>query len=153
MTRNVNTDLVAGMLGLFLTFSFWWLLDPELTILSIGFPQAMIAIMALISALLVIKALGKTADHDDLFTVGSNRRVIVTGLLFFGWVFAISYLGFFVASVLAISLIALYLALARRRVSVLVFVGWVVIAILEVGFFYLVFTRLLHIPLPEGLFF
>jgi hypothetical protein len=51
----------------------------------------------------------------------------VTGLLFFGWAFSISYLGFFVSGVLAISLIALYLALARRRVSP-VFAGWVLIA-------------------------
>jgi hypothetical protein len=153
MTRNVNTDLVAGTFGLLLSFGFWFLLDPELTFLSIGFPRAMTAIMALVSALLVIKAFSKTVERTDLFTVGSNLRVFVTGLLFFGWAFSISYLGFFVAGVLAISLIALYLALARRRVSVPVFAGWVLIAVVEVSFFYLVFTRLLHIPLPEGWFF
>jgi hypothetical protein len=153
MIRNANTDLMAGTFGLLLSFAFWWLIDPEITRLSIVFPEAMITIMAIVSALLVVKGLSRAAEHGNLFEVGSNVRVFVTGLFFFGWAFAISLLGFFVASVLAIAFIALYLALARRRVSVAAFATWVLIAAGEVAFFYLIFTRLLHIPLPEGWFF
>ncbi len=153
MIRNVNTDLVAGALGLLLSFAFWWLIDPEITHLSIVFPMAMITIMAIVSALLLIKGISRAAERGNLFEVGSNVRVAVTGLFFFGWAMAISHLGFFVASVVAIAAIAFYLALARRRVSPATFVGWVVIAAGEVAFFYFIFTRLLHIPLPEGWFF
>lgn len=153
MIRNANTDLVAGTLGLLLSFAFWWLIDPEITQLSIVFPAAMIAIMAIVSALLLIKGFSRAAERGNLFEVGSNVRVLVTGLFFFGWAFAVSILGFFVASVLAIAFIALYLALARRRVSLPAFAVWVLIAAIEVAFFYLIFTRLLHIPLPEGWFF
>jgi hypothetical protein len=28
--------------------------------------------------------------------------------------------------------------------------GWMIIVAFEVGFFYMIFTRLLHIPLPRG---
>jgi hypothetical protein len=153
MIRNVNTDLVAGSLGLALSAGFWWLIDPEITHLSVVFPEAMIAVMGIVSALLFFKGLSKMADRQDIFAEGSNVRVLVTGIIFFGWAAGIAYLGFFVASVLAMSLLALYLAWARRRVKPLTFVFWVGIVACEVAFFYLIFIRLLHVPLPEGWFF
>ncbi|MBU2054993.1 MAG: tripartite tricarboxylate transporter TctB family protein [Proteobacteria bacterium] len=153
MIRNVNTDLVAGTLGLLLSLTFWSLIDPRMTHMSAVFPTAMIGIMAIASALLVIKGFSRAAERGNLFDVGSNVRVLATGLFFFGWVIAIGYLGFFVSSVLVMSLLALYLALAGRRVSPARFALWVGIVACEVAFFYLIFTRLLHVLLPEGWFF
>jgi hypothetical protein len=149
MIQNVNTDLIAGTVGLALSGIFWLSIDPEIMRLSIMFPKAMILIMALISVMLLVKGFLR-AERGNIFAVGSNRRVVVTGLFFFSWGIAIPYLGFFVSSVTAISLLAAYLALARRRVTGSVFAMWVVIAAAEVTFFYLIFTRLLHVPLPEG---
>ncbi|MFZ0242815.1 MAG: tripartite tricarboxylate transporter TctB family protein [Desulfobacterales bacterium] len=153
MIRDVNTDLVAGLLGLVLTGVFWYSIDPEIMRLSIMFPKAMIAIMGLISAGLVIRGFTKAAEHADIFSVGGNLRVVVTGGLFFAWAIAISYLGFFVSSVLAIAGMALYLASARRRVGLPQIGSWTVIALAVVTFFYLIFTRILHVPLPKGWFF
>ncbi|MDI6725560.1 MAG: tripartite tricarboxylate transporter TctB family protein [Smithellaceae bacterium] len=153
MIRNVNTDLIAGILGLLLSFTFWWLMDPKMTPMSAVFPQAMIGIMTIVSALLVIKGFSRTVERGDLFDVGSNVRVVVAGLFFLGWIIASDYLGFFVSSVLAMSLLALYLSLAQQRVSPARFAFWVGIVICEVAFFYLIFTRLLHVMLPEGWFF
>ena len=150
MIKNANSDLWAGCIGLALSAAFWFSIDEEIMRLSIMFPKAMIAIMALISILLLIKGILK-AERQDLFNVGSNKRVIVTALLFFVWGVAISYLGFFVSSVLAILAQAWYLALARRKVTLPALCLWLVIAAGEVAFFYLIFTRLLHVPLPEGL--
>jgi len=101
MIKNANSDLWAGCIGLALSVAFWFSIDEEIMHLSIMFPKAMIAIMALISILLLIKGILK-AERQDLFNVGSNRRVIITALIFFAWGVAISYLGFFVSSVLAI---------------------------------------------------
>jgi hypothetical protein len=150
MIKNANSDLWAGCIGLALSAAFWFSIDEEIMRLSIMFPKAMIAIMALISILLLIKGILK-AERQDLFNVGSNRRVIITALLFFVWGVAISYLGFFVSSVLAILAQAWYLALARRKVTLPVLALWLVVAAGEVAFFYLIFTRLLHVPLPEGI--
>jgi hypothetical protein len=150
MIKNANSDLWAGCIGLALSVAFWFSIDEEIMRLSIMFPKAMIAIMALISILLLIKGILK-AERQDLFNVGSNRRVIITALLFFVWGVAISYLGFFVSSVLAILAQAWYLALARRKVTLPVLALWLVVAAGEVAFFYLIFTRLLHVPLPEGI--
>lgn len=150
MIKNANSDLWAGCIGLALSVAFWFSIDEEIMHLSIMFPKAMIAIMALISILLLIKGILK-AERQDLFNVGSNRRVLITALLFFVWGVAISYLGFFVSSVLAILVQAWYLALARRKVTLPTLALWLVVAAGEVTFFYLIFTRLLHVPLPEGI--
>ena len=150
MIKNANSDLWAGCIGLALSSAFWFSIDEEIMRLSIMFPKAMIAIMALISILLLVKGILK-AERQDLFSVGSNRRVLITALLFFIWGVAISYLGFFVSSVLAILAQAWYLALARRKVTLPTLALWLVVAAGEVAFFYLIFTRLLHVPLPQGI--
>jgi hypothetical protein len=150
MIKNANSDLWAGCIGLALSVAFWFSIDEEIMRLSIMFPKAMIAIMALISILLLVKGILK-AERQDLFNVGSNRRVLITALLFFIWGVAISYLGFFVSSVLAILAQAWYLALARRKVTLPTLALWLVVAAGEVAFFYLIFTRLLHVPLPKGI--
>ena len=150
MIKNANSDLWAGCIGLALSVAFWFSIDEEIMRLSIMFPKAMIAIMAMIAILLLIKGVLK-AERQDLFNVGSNRRVIITALIFFGWGVAITYLGFFVSSVLAILAQAWYLALARRKVTLPALALWLVVAAGEVAFFYLIFTRLLHVPLPEGI--
>jgi hypothetical protein len=149
MIKNANTDLIAGLLGLGITAAFWFSLDPEMTRLSNMFPKAMIRIMGLISVLLVIRSF-LNPDRRNLFAEGSNRRVLVTAVHFFAWGMAIPRAGFFVSSVVVISSLVYYLALANRRVSVKVMSGWVLIIVFEVSFFYLIFTRLLHIPLPSG---
>jgi hypothetical protein len=33
------------------------------------------------------------------------------------------------------------------------FLVWLPVIVAEVTFFYLIFTKILHVPLPEGLFF
>jgi len=150
--RNANTDLLAGSIGMGLSLTFWFSIDREIMRLSIMFPKAMILIMALISVLLLIKGFMK-AERQNLFDVGSNLRVAVTGLFFFTWGVAIAYLGFFVASVAAIFAMTGYLATARRQLNLSVLAIWLFIVIGEVAFFYLIFTQLLHVPLPEGIFF
>lgn len=151
MIRNANTDLLAGTIGLGLSLVFWFSIDREIMRLSIMFPKAMILIMALISVVLVIKGF-MTAERQNLFDVGNNLRVAVTGLFFFAWGVAIAYLGFFVSSVVAIFTMTCYLATARRKLTPGVLAIWLVIVICEVAFFYLIFTQLLHVPLPQGIF-
>jgi len=151
MTRSVNSDLIAGSIGLAASAVFWFSIEEDVMAISIMFPRAMALIMAAVSVGLLVKAFVRPS-LKVLFAEGDNRRVVVTGLALFGWGVAMNYIGFFVSSVLAITFISYYLALARRRVSLGRLAVWLVIAVAEVGFFYLIFTELLHVPLPEGLF-
>jgi hypothetical protein len=77
----------------------------------------------------------------------------VTGVLFFLWVLFMPVFGFFVSTVLFMTAIVGYLARARMRLTIGKFIVWVPIIIAEVTFFYLIFTKVLYVPLPEGLFF
>jgi hypothetical protein len=154
MIKNANTDLMAGIFGLIITGVFWFSIDPDISHLSIMFPKAMVIIMGIIAAALVVKGLIKTrAQHSDMFAEGSNQRWIITGILFFVWVVAVAYIGFWVSSVVGISVIVYYLARAVQRPSLVRVLSWVAIIIGEVTFFYLIFTKLLDVPLPADLLF
>jgi len=121
----------------------------DISRLSIIFPKAMVIIMALISLGLVVNGIVSPRQRQ-LFGEGDHLRAGVTGITLFAWVIAISWVGFYVSSVVAILILAYYLTLARRRVTLSQFAVWVVIIAVEVGIFYLIFTRLLYVPLPEG---
>jgi hypothetical protein len=151
MTRNVNTDVVGGLIGLAVTAIFWFSLKG-IGRLSSMFPNALLLIMAAISAAIIIKGFIQP-ERRDLFAEGDRPRVVVTACTLFSWLFAISWIGFYVASVAAFSFLAYYLARARRRVGILTFVGWVLIIAGEVGILYLIFTRFLYVPLPQGILF
>jgi hypothetical protein len=108
--------------------------------------------MALISAILVVKGFVKPS-RDRIFSVGSNVRWLVTAILFFLWVILMPVFGFFVCTVVFMTAIVGYLARARMRVTIGKFMVWIPIIIAEVTFFYLIFTKVIYVPLPEGLFF
>ncbi|SMC23324.1 Tripartite tricarboxylate transporter TctB family protein [Desulfacinum hydrothermale DSM 13146] len=151
MNREINTDIASGLIGLLLTGLFYFGLEDVLW-MSIIFPEVAGAIMDLLSIILIIKGLVKPS-RSPVFKEGSNLRWIVTGVLFFCWVMVMPVLGFFVSTVLFMSLIVIYLARARTSVTIKKILVWVPIVIAEVTFFYVIFTRFLYIPLPEGMFF
>ena len=151
MNREVNTEIIGGVIGLILTAVFFFALE-DISWMSIVFPKTIIYLMALMSGILVVKGFVKPS-RDRIFSVGSNLRWIVTGALFFSWVLFMPVLGFFVSTVVFMSAIVGYLARARTQVTIGKFIMWVSIVIAEVTFFYLIFTKVLYVPLPEGLFF
>lgn len=151
MPRRLNTTLVSGLLGLLIAAVFWFSRE-DLSRLSIIFPRAVLLIMAVVSLALVIRGLMKP-DSSPIFAEGDNRRILVTGATLFAWVLAIPRLGFIVTSVTTFTFLTWYLAVASRPVSLARLGVWLVIVIVEVTGFYLIFTRLLHVPLPRGVFF
>jgi hypothetical protein len=149
VTRNVNTDLVAGIIGLVVAGVFWSSIDPDVGRLSIMFPRAMVVILALVAAALVVKGF-VNAQRNDLFVDGNNLRWIVTGVIFFLWILATIYIGFWVSSVVGLTVMVYYLSRARITPTPRMVAGWLVIVMAEVTFFYLIFTKLLLVPLPQG---
>ena len=151
MNREVNTEFISGVIGLLLTAVFFFALE-DISWMSIIFPKTVVYIMAIMSGVLVVKAF-VNPSRVCIFNVGSNLRWIVTGILFFSWVIFMPVLGFFVSTVVFMSAIVGYLARARTQVTIGKLMMWVPIVIAEVTFFYLIFTKVLYVPLPEGLFF
>ncbi|MEE4263325.1 MAG: tripartite tricarboxylate transporter TctB family protein [Desulfobacteraceae bacterium] len=151
MNREVNTDIIAGVIGMILTAVFFFGLE-DVSWMSIIFPETIVYLIALISGLLILKGF-VNPSRRPIFNVGSNTRWIVTGILFFLWVLVMPVIGFFVSTVVFMTAIVAYLASARMPLTIMKFIVWVPIVIAEVTFFYLIFTKVLYVPLPEGMFF
>jgi hypothetical protein len=151
MNREINTDITSGLIGLLLTAVFFFALE-DISWMSIIFPRTVVYIMALISGILVVKGLVRPSQ-DRIFSAGSNTRWMVTGVLFFLWVLLMPVFGFFVSTVVFMTAIVGYLARARMQVTIGKFLIWIPIVVAEVTFFYLIFTKVLYVPLPEGMFF
>ena len=151
MNREVNTDIIAGVIGMLLTAVFFFGLE-DVSWMSIIFPKTIVYLMAFISGLLILKGF-VIPSRRPIFNVGSNMRWIVTGIFFFLWVLVMPVIGFFVSTVVFMTAIVAYLASARMPLTIMKFIVWVPIVIAEVTFFYLIFTKVLYVPLPEGMFF
>ena len=151
MRREVNTNLISGLIGLVIVAVFW-MRRGRLSDLSAMFPDTVLAILAVISLALIVMAFTKP-EMRALFTEGDRPRMVVTAATILVWILAIPRLGFFVSSVLAFALLAWYLGRAQRRVTLPTSLLWLVISAAVVGVFFFVFTRYLHVRLPQGMFF
>lgn len=151
MRIRVNTDIAAGLFGLGFVALFWYG-RGRLSMLSAVFPDTILALTAVISVVLLAKGLTRP-DIRDLFEEGDRRRLVVVSLLIFAWWWLIGWLGFVVASVLIFMALVWYLAVAQRQVRWPQLAMWFAVVVIEVGFFYVVFSRFLYIRPPRGLFF
>ncbi|HEX2257265.1 MAG TPA: tripartite tricarboxylate transporter TctB family protein, partial [Afifellaceae bacterium] len=130
----------------------FWLSRGRLGPLSSIFPETVLMLMAAFSAMLLVKAFWRPSVRP-VYEEGDRRRLVVVTLILFAWWWLIGWLGFAVASVVVILALVWYLALVEGQVSLPKLALWLGIVIVEVGFFYLVFTQLLFIRPPRGLFF
>ena len=151
MNKAINSDLLAGAIGLFIAAAFYFEIG-DVTWMSIIFPRTIIYITTAASLALIVKGFVKPS-RLQVFRDGSNIRWVITGVLFFTWVLLIPVIGFFVSTTLFFTLIVSFLASSRVQLTPGKYLKWFPIILIEVGFFYFVFSKLLHIPLPEGIFF
>jgi hypothetical protein len=151
MTWRVNTDLAAGLFGLAFAAVFWFS-RGQLGPLSALFPETVLMLTAAISVMLLVKSVLRPSVRA-VFEEGDRWRLAVTTVILFAWWWLIGWLGFVVSSVLVMLALVWYLALVEGQVRLPKVALWLGIIILEVGLFYLVFSRLLFIRPPRGLLF
>ncbi len=151
MKRPANTDLLAGIIGLAIAGIFWWG-RGDVGRLSIMFPHALLVLLAMFSVGLVAKGLVRP-DRRSIFAEGDRGKIIGTCAILFTWVIAIPYIGFILSSVAGFWVMSCYLASSRRKVTPLFAAKLLGVVLVEVTFFYLVFAKLLYVPLPTGAFF
>jgi len=151
VTRRANTDLLSGIIGLAIAGVFWWG-RGEVGRLSVMFPNTLLILLAAFSAALIVKGLVRP-DRRSIFSEGDRGKIIGTCAILFVWVVAISYIGFFLSSVAGFWGMACFLASSRRKVTPVLAAKWLCIVVVEVTFFYLVFAKLLYVPLPKGILF
>ena len=149
MPGNLIRSCVIGEIIAIIAGMFWFNIDVETSSLSIMLPQEMSLIMAPVSVGLAVNSLIRPV-REVIFAVDSNQRWIVTGALFFAWVVVMPYVGFLVSTIAAVSVTVWYLASATMTVGPAKFNKWLPNIGAIVVFFYMIFTLLLHAPLPEG---
>lgn len=151
MGKAVNSDLIGGVLGLVLAATFWFAREGNWSFWSAVFPNVIIVIIAVLSGLLLLKGLLGPAMLP-LFQDGSRRKMLVTAVLLLVWSFAFSRLGTLASSFLGFTVLALYLGGGTTLGAKKLLIGAGVI-LAELAVFYLLFTRVLHVPLPRGVLF
>lgn len=149
MRIRLNTDIVAGILGLLIAAVFWLPREP-MGPLSIGFPRAVIAAMVVLSAVLIVKGFIRPSAREIEIEGDPARLLIMIGVLIAWWV-GIRYLGYLVSTLAVFLGITVYLARVQRPVSGRDLLVWVPIVLAVVGGFYLIFVFVLNVRPPSGL--
>ena len=149
--RAVNSDLLSGAVGLAITALFYFA-RGNIGMLSAVFPNAILLFMLLFSAMLLVKGFARP-EMLVLFEDERLDRIAVVGGILFAWVLGMRYLGFIVSSTLAFLLITLFMARMNRKVSAANVGVWLGVIIVEVVVLWLIFSRVLFVPLPRGMFF
>jgi len=148
--ENVNTDLISGIVGMVILAVFWSA-KKDVGRLSIMFPNSLLILVGIFSGILLVKGFIK-AERRTIFSDSNQTRIIFTGLFLFAWVFGIMFLGFLVASLVIFPALVCYLASAREKLTLKKTMLWALISSVEIIVFYLIFSRLLEVPLPTGFF-
>lgn len=153
-TNTINSDLICGIFGLLVAGIFWHQTSSAISWMTTRFPTYLICILVLLSLSVLVKA-WINPSRKVLFEAkdGNNGRIVITGMALLAWIAAMPWIGFYVTSVTIISFLVWYLAKARMEVSAKRMCTWVPIVAIKVGFFYYIFSKLLYVPLPKGIFF
>lgn len=160
MPIRVNTHFLVALTGGILFVVFWFAQDENWRRPSAAWPETILYGIAILSAILVVQ--GFILKHrENIFAEGSKTRVLIACVALLGWSLLVYGLGFVVGSVLVFTVMAFYVASVEKRVSPNTAmtmtpgkaVFWLLMILVEVLVLYYVFSQVLLVPLPEGLFF
>lgn len=151
MSQKLNTSLIGSLIGLVMAAVFWadrgkW------TWLSAVFPDFVLIALAALSAVLLLTSLVRPS-LERVFEGQNLARASVTAALILAWVWAIDVIGFVVASFVCMLAMLVYLTRGTGPRGLRRYAYWTFVTAALIGFFYVVFTRVLYVPLPTGLLF
>jgi hypothetical protein len=160
MPIRVNTHFLVALAGGTLFAVFWFAQDENWRRPSAAWPETILYGIAIFSAILVIQGIILKC-REEIFGEGNKTRGVMACVALLGWSLLVYVLGFVVGSVLLFTLMAFYVARVEKKVSpetaVIMTPGkavlWLAMILVEVLILYYVFSRVLLVPLPEGLFF
>ncbi|XKE44383.1 tripartite tricarboxylate transporter TctB family protein [Halomonas organivorans] len=160
MPIRVNTHFLVALTGFVLFVVFWFAQDENWRRPSAAWPETILYGIAILSAILVIQ--GVILKHrESVFAEGSKKRMVIACVALLAWSLLIYGLGFVVGSVLAFTVMAFYVAKVEKAISPKAAMNmtrgnvvlWLVVILVQVLVLYYVFSEVLLVPLPEGLFF
>ena len=152
--EKFNWNLFVGITFILISFAGiimvpYQVLEPNIGVRSIAFspstfPYISLSLVALFSVLTVFQTIfRKQGSGSEELVTPPKIRVLIPIAIFYGYVFIIEFIGMFVATFIAVALIAL--ALGNRN--------WLTILFLSLTTslcIWLFFSLLLQVYLPEG---
>ncbi len=146
----MNTDALGGLFGLGLTVLFWFG-RGSWSPLSAMFPNAVLVTMGALSVGLLIQSLVRRELHP-VFAEGNRTRIVATAVALLVWIWSMRYLGFYLSGLVFFTALTLYIASASQRITARRVAIWTAIVAVELTALYFVFTNLLAVRLPAGVF-
>lgn len=143
-----NTDLYGGVFMILVALLFFSKLG-RLNEYSKLFPQAIIVLLIASGIGLIIKSIRKPA-LAVLFSIEDRKSVILVAAITLAWVLLFKHIGFVVTSM--VSLTALLFALDDNK-NLKGFLKSSFIAVCLIASLYLLFSKVLYVPFPKGMFF
>ena len=157
---RVNTHFLVALTGFILFVVFWFAQDDNWRRPSAAWPETILYGIAILSAILVVQGF-ILKSREKIFADGSKKRALIACVALIAWSLIIQGLGFVVGSVLVFMVMAFYVAAVEKKVSPKTAIAmspgkvvlWLVVIVCEVLVLYYVFSKVLLVPLPKGLFF
>ena len=115
------------------------------------FPKILIALVTILSGVMIYQAYTAQKKEQDAQENDKGRppfqtqRIIVYFLLCIGYVGSVELLGYFFSTPLFIILTYSYLRSVKLKTSLLIAIGFSI-------FIYMLFVKVLHLPVPLGFF-
>jgi hypothetical protein len=149
MNKAMNWDRFASAFLLVLCGILWMEAIPYSYLASL-FPEVVIVVLALLSAVLLVKSWLRP-DVKRLFQGIKKMDVGFTVVFLALWVGTIPLLGLYLASILFFTLMVWWISKEKRSLRAVGYSFILVLAI--VSFFYFIFQNLLLVPFPQGVLF
>ncbi len=108
------------------------------------FPKFILVAMGILAMMLLVLSFRRNVPAEKSRAVGVKPYILL--LTTTVYIFAISAVGFFTSTVIFLTATMHYLGI-RAKTSY-----FIMVASLS-AFYYFIFVRLLHVPLPQGLFY
>jgi len=152
--RKHNTDRISAISMLIFSALFLWQLKYIHSPLDVIFPRTILLGMMTLSIILLVKSIVKPdpGSLKDIFDI-KNRGKVAAGILgIFLWLILIPFIGFAVASVLALIVLSIFLGTELDRAPMKL-VSTVVVASVIVFLIYYFFSEFMEVQLPKGILF
>lgn len=147
MKKTMNTDFWgAGIMFLF-AVGFYSQMDPDFTHYAAFFPNHLIPCLMILGIALTIKGFVRPTRLPAFYTE-FNATLIFTMIVGLIWALLLDWTGFIGTSFVAITVLLVRFNLAALK-NPAALMKILLLAAVEVGFIYVLFTQL-QVSLPEG---
>lgn len=146
--ERVNSDLVSGVTALLVVLVLWTQRDFT-NPLARSLPDTILALLTVLALVLMVRGIVRPQSSSPFVGTKSLGLLAAVALLV-AWVFLVSPLGFLYSGILMFFVASLYMREWPVRIKGLILDAVVSVAV--VGGVYLIFTRILLVPLPPNPF-